>query len=207
MKHSNTRALYDYWDALRVTRSAPLRSELEPGSIKKVLASVFILQRASDEEYTFRLAGTELCRLFGRELRDENFLNDWRQHEFQSVRSLFESIVKERTAAVLGVTARLGDDTQTILEYLFLPVRLDSTKEIRIFGCCSVVSPQPNPSRKSIIEQKVASLRLLWPDDASRFLDPAPQKQNNPLTTRLPPEHAETAEQHGHLWVIEGGVN
>ena len=187
MKHSNTRALYDYWDALRLTRSAPLRSELDPSNIKSILASVFILQQAGEDEYTFRLAGTELCRLFGRELRDENFLADWRRHEFKSVRSLLESIIEERTAAVLGVAATHTDDSTTSLEYLFLPVRLDSTKEIRIFGCCSVVGPKPGPLRKHVVRQEVASLRLLWPDNVSRFMETPEEKPSVPFPAPPPP--------------------
>ena len=37
----------------------------------------FILQRFDSEHAVFRLAGTEICHLFGREFRDQNFLNLW----------------------------------------------------------------------------------------------------------------------------------
>ena len=200
MKHANTRALYDYWDALRLTRPAPLRSELDPRKIKAQLANVFILQRKSADEYTFRLAGTELCHLFGRELRDTNFLSDWRRHELKSVRSLFDSIIEERTAAVLGVTATNADEVQAALEYVFLPVRLDSTREIRIFGCCSTIDAPSRIASSGIVRQEVASLRLLWPDNVSRFMD----KDAAPAPEAAQP--AESAEKRGHLWVIDGGA-
>lgn len=202
MKHANTRALYDYWDTLRLTRPAPLRSELDPRKIKGLLASVFILQKKSDEEYTFRLAGTELCHLFGRELRDTNFLSDWRRHELGSVRSLLESIIEERTAAVLGVTATNADEVDAALEYVFLPVRLDSTREIRILGCCSKIDAPPRLASSSIVRQEVASLRLLWPDNVSRFMD----KEVEPATASNTSQPSESAEKRGHLWVIDGGA-
>ncbi len=206
MKHSHTRKLYDYWDSLRLSRSAPLRSELDPRSIKPLLTNMFILQRVSDVAYTYRLAGTAMCQQFGRELRDENFLDIWRANEAASIKSLFQSITDDKTAAVVGVTVTYDDETEASMEYLFLPVRLDSTREIRIIGCCSVLDTAEYKPGRTIARHEVASLRLLWPDNVSRFMETeAPRRAANDTQNTPPPPHR-AAEQRGHLWVIEGGA-
>lgn len=206
MKHSHTRALYDYWDSLRLSRSAPLRSELDPRSIKPMLTNMFILQRMSDTAYTYRLAGTAMCRRFGRELRDENFLDMWSDNEAASIRSLFKSISDDKTAAVLGVSVKYDDGTEALVEYLFLPVRLDSSREIRIVGCCSQLEETKNKADRVIAGHEIASLRLLWPDNVSRFMEPATALQAAERVDAAGPSPHRSAEQRGHLWVIEGGA-
>jgi hypothetical protein len=206
MKHTHTRTLYDYWDALRLSRAAPLRSELDPRAIKSLLTNMFILQRLSETDFRFRLAGTGMCQRFGRELRDENFLGNWRSNEAASIRSLLQSITQDRTAAVVGVTVSYDNAPQDTMEYLFLPVRLDTTQEIRILGCCSLLDETDRRTHSPIVGQKVASLRLLWPDNVSRFMETTtPKRSVDVAADRLPPPH-QTAQQRGHLWVIEGGA-
>lgn len=206
MKHPNSRALYDYWNHLRQSRPAPLRSELDPRAIKELLPNVFILQHDSDTAYTYRLAGTDLCHHFGCELRNENFLSNWRKNERQSITSLFKSIVEEHAAAVLGVKARDEATACNLMEYLFVPVRLDATDDTRILGCGSVFNPQPRALRSKIIRQEVSGLRILWPENVAQFkVASAPAQAFNTQNEILPPPH-KSAEKRGHLWVIEGGV-
>lgn len=206
MKHANSRELYNYWDALRRSRTAPLRSEIDPRALKQLLSSLFILQRISDDDYSFRLAGTGLCRQFGRELRSENFLGNWQRNEAASLRSLFESITLDRTAAVLGATATYSNDSQAALEYLFVPVRLDASREVRILGCCSRLGREDRIRDTTIVRQGVTSLRLLWPNETFRFLDgKTPQNDNPEVAGTLPASRVE-ALRRGHLRVIEGGV-
>ncbi len=49
MKHKNNQVLFDYWNAIRAGRPAPRRPEIEPGDIRRVLPSVFILERKPRE--------------------------------------------------------------------------------------------------------------------------------------------------------------
>ena len=69
MKHQATRDLYAYWQQLRRGRTAPDRSEIEPADIRHLLGHTFILEVVSRREFRFRLAGTRVCALFGREMK------------------------------------------------------------------------------------------------------------------------------------------
>ena len=76
MKHPSNRELFDYWNERRGNRLAPERADIEPSAIRQVLGDTFVL--ATDDGigyYPFRLAGTRLCALFGRELKGESFLS------------------------------------------------------------------------------------------------------------------------------------
>lgn len=206
MKHANSRALYDYWNNLRQSRTAPLRSELDPRAIKELLPTVFILQREDDTTFIYRLAGTRLCQHFGYELRNQNFLENWRKNELHSIATLFESISDNHSAAVMGVKTHSENTTQNMMEFVFVPVKLDSTGDTRILGCGSVFNPEPHAPRSRVVRQEVSGLRILRPDNVAQFVVPGAAKAA--LDTRrefAPPPH-ETAEKRGHLWVIEGGA-
>ena len=75
MKHAASRELYAYWDERRGTtpgaRSAP-RSSPAPSAMCSATPSSSALDVGAG--HPFRLAGTRVCALFGRELKGEAFI-------------------------------------------------------------------------------------------------------------------------------------
>ena len=68
MRHDSSVALFQYWNRLRDGRPAPRRTEIEPADIKTLLADTFIMEKDVRGEAVFRLAGTRVCAIYGREL-------------------------------------------------------------------------------------------------------------------------------------------
>ena len=56
-----------------------MRTEIEPADIKTLLADTFILEKDARGEAVFRLAGTRLCAIYGRELKGFAFVSLWRE--------------------------------------------------------------------------------------------------------------------------------
>lgn len=93
MKHDWTADLLTYWDRLRGTRAAPDRRDISPRALGGKLPNIFILRSDADtngateqpetadipqaKQWQFRLAGTRLCTIYGRELRNTRFLSLW----------------------------------------------------------------------------------------------------------------------------------
>src|SRR5215831_504248 len=77
MKRAASRELYAYWQEKRGNRPAPERTDIEPGTIRGVLADAFILALDRSAGHPIRLAGTRMCALFGREIKGEPFLDLW----------------------------------------------------------------------------------------------------------------------------------
>jgi len=210
MKQPASRTLYNYWNGLRLSRQAPLRSDVNPREIKTLLPRLFILERETETCYRYRLAGTELCGFYGVELRGTNFLDSWKENELRSIQSLFASIMDDKTAAILGVKASENEYNQCLMEFLLLPVRLDGTDEIRILGSVGVFDEPAWLSRNPVRNQEVTSLRLMWPDNASKFLENTPDVDPSGPTqvpVDTPPRVSEEGRQRrAHLRIIEGGV-
>jgi hypothetical protein len=122
MKHAASRELYTYWQALRGRRPAPQRAEIEPAAIRHVLSDAFIVGLDRTAGYPFRLAGTRVCALFGRELKNESFLSLWDDASRKTMRDLLHLLTSETVGTVAGVTAQSSDGESVDLELLLLPV-------------------------------------------------------------------------------------
>ena len=122
MKHAASRELYAYWEERRGKRSAPERAEIEPGAIRQVLSDAFILALDGGAGHPFRLAGTRVCALFGRELKSEPFIGLWAAASQPTVSDLLAILDEERVGTVAGVTAQSADGEPIELELLLLPL-------------------------------------------------------------------------------------
>lgn len=134
MKHRSIRELYDYWNARRGRRPAPARSDIDPGDIRTALADTFIVRLDETAGHPFRIAGTRVCALFGRDLKHEPFLHLWSPQSRVLVRDLFDIVAQESIGLLAGVTG-VGDvGGEVDLELLALPLIHDGRSDGRVLG-------------------------------------------------------------------------
>lgn len=203
MKHTISRQIYDYWDALRRGRRAPRRSELEPAELKELLPDIVILEQEDALTYRFRLAGTRVCSHFGAELTGRNLLDFWSRRERESIESLLFSVREDAAAAVLGFTASSEDGREALMEMVLLPLKRDDGALNRVFGSIVAIDPAEWLGTAALVHHRIRSLRLLWPDNAPRFtvnLDATSPVKDPPFDSKMP------ARRRSHLTVIEGGL-
>jgi hypothetical protein len=142
VKHPSTRSLYTYWNERRGTRPAPDRGEIEPGAIRQALGDSFILSSEAGGAHTFRLAGTRVCGLFGRELKNVPFDATWDQADRTAMQDLLAIVANEIAGIVAGVRAVTADDQGVDLELLLLPLRHRGNSRERQIG---VLAPLATP--------------------------------------------------------------
>ncbi|HYI30697.1 MAG TPA: PAS domain-containing protein [Bradyrhizobium sp.] len=136
MKHPSNRELFEYWNQRRGDRLAPERGEIEPGAIRQVLGDTFVIEVNALDNHVFRLAGTRLCALFGRELKTESFNKLWQRSGQTAIRELLSVVMEEKVGIVATVTGATSDDTlaPVQLEMLLLPLAYQSRGEARLMG-------------------------------------------------------------------------
>ncbi len=188
MKHAASRELYAYWEQLRGRRPAPERAEIEPGAIRQSLSEAFILAIDHAAGYPFRLAGTRVCALFGRELKGESFLRLWDRTSQREILQLLAILVDEWVGTVAGATARNSRGELIELELLLLPLSAPRPALSRTIG---VLAPLTDP--QSIGLNPVAALTL----GAYRHVGAGVEK-------RLVPRFLPARRRHG-LVVYDGG--
>ncbi|MGV3553212.1 PAS domain-containing protein [Rhizobium sp.] len=134
MQHKTTETVFNYFNALRAERSAPLRSEIDPAALKNVLPDIFILEKKRDGIVRFRLAGTRICLILGRELREHAFTEIWDEPVSHRMRLAADTVLANRSALEVAVTA-FDDEGETMpLEMLMLPLFSNEDHCDRIFG-------------------------------------------------------------------------
>jgi hypothetical protein len=142
MKHPTNRQLFAHWSERRGTRLAPERADIDPGAIRQVLGDTFVLAADDFGHYPFRLAGTRLCALFGRELKGESFVALWDRSEQTALRELIAVVIEERAAVVASVTGATREDTLQAakFELLLLPLAHRSRADARVLGAFAPMS-------------------------------------------------------------------
>lgn len=144
MKHPSNRELFNYWNERRGERLAPERADIEPAAIRQVLGDTFVLEVGSTESHPFRIAGTRLCALFGRELKTESFLKLWQRAGQTAIRELIAVVMEEKVGIVASVSAATSDDALAPLglELLLLPLASQVRGEARVMGAlCPMAIP------------------------------------------------------------------
>jgi len=142
MKHSSTREVFVHWNDRRGTRLEPERGEIEPAAMRKSLGDAFVLGIEPGAEPRFRLAGTRVCALFGRELRNEPFPTLWKDEHRSSIRRLLRLVLGEAAGVVAGVRGRTAEAFSSELELLLLPLSHRGKPGQRILG---VLAPFSSP--------------------------------------------------------------
>jgi hypothetical protein len=120
MKHAASKELFAYWDRRRGGRALPDRADIRPREISRILGDIFIL--AGDGQYSFRLAGTRVCAIFGRELRGRSFLELWHPRSRGALETVIGASLEERVGTVAAVSGHSSDAREVLLEMMLLPL-------------------------------------------------------------------------------------
>jgi hypothetical protein len=135
MKSMGGLDIYAYWDELRGKKSAPRREDIDPAKLKHHLGDLFILADKGEKVPFFRLAGTRLCDLFGRELRDRPFSELWPAANATFPCRVARGILQHQLPVVFDIEAE--DDygaAPLAFEMLLLPLRSDNDAAPRLLG-------------------------------------------------------------------------
>jgi hypothetical protein len=161
MKHPSNRELYDYWNERRGSRLAPERADIEPSAIRQVLGDTFVLATDNIGHYPFRLAGTRLCALFGRELKGESFLKLWERSGQTAMREVLAVVMEEKTGVVASVTGSTADDSilAVNLELVLLPLSHETRSEARVLGALAPMAAPYWLGAKAVGPLKLGMLR------------------------------------------------
>lgn len=159
MKLASTRAVFAYWDACRCGRAAPERENIEPGPIRHALGDTFMLDLEAGCGHPFRLAGTRVCAIFGRELKGTPFFPLWTDPG--PIRDLLTTLAQDTTGAVARVIGRNTEGDLLGLEMLLLPLAASGRTPARILG---VLAPLTQPwwlAARPLTGLRLESLRFV----------------------------------------------
>lgn len=190
--HPKTRSLYQVWDAIRRGKTAPKRDELDLRSIRDLLANVAVIeQNPVSSAYPFRLAGTALRKIFGKELTGTDFLSLWSPMEQNTISDLAGLVISKHQPATVRFKGFARDGRAEGIEMIMLPMIHSTLQETQIIA---VIAPLTSPywlGVHTIIRNELISHRVIRTDPYSgsdtRAQDVFAEKAR-PLTAPVGPE-------------------
>src|ERR1700730_1326856 len=157
IKHPSSREFFAYWDEKRAGARAPDRSEIEPGAVRELLGDIFVLSYDTAAGHPFRVAGTRVCALLGRDLKDQSFSTLFAPEGRREIDDIIDVVAEEMMAAVAGITATSQDGSPAHLELLLLPFSTRAHTPLSLTG-----SLAPFESEHSVLKDfKLTSWRYL----------------------------------------------
>ena len=134
MKHPSSRKFFAYWDAKRAGARAPDRSEIEPGAVRELLGDIFVLSYDATTGHPFRVAGTRVCALLGRDLKDRSFSALFAPGDRREIEGIIAVVSEEMLPAVAGISATAEDSSPAHLELLLLPFNTRAHSPVSLTG-------------------------------------------------------------------------
>lgn len=173
MRSNKTRELFLYWNRLRNGRIAPKRHEVEPADIKSLLSCTFILEKDARGQAVFRLAGTQICAYFGRELKGFGFLSFWAQKESDLIGRLVEDTFNGGGVSLIGFEGISRNNR--VAQFEMVVLMLDGGHHNpRAIGAISSLKPEFWLGADPIIEAHLTSIRVIDPDREPMMLKNRP---------------------------------
>jgi len=217
MQKTSTKTLYDYWNSLRGSRSAPDRRDIDPTRIRGALANTFILELNEQNAFDFRLAGSHICAAYARELKGRSFTRLWHDRDREAMDTLIRAVTEDHAVALVTFQGTTAIHTKVQLEAILLPVRHNGSTGSRLLGAMTAIEEPYWFGVQPIMEQRITGLRLIWPDDVAH------DDMARDIAASVPqdvvfasanggtpaPMHAtvygRSARRYAHLAVIDGG--
>ena len=143
MKHPSNQTYFAYWDGKRAGERAPDRSAIEPGEVRELLGDIFVLSYDTNAGFPFRVAGTRVCALFGRDLKDKSFLSLFSGQSRREMEDIATVVAEETLGALAGVTAHASSGDRVHLELLLLPFNTRAHMPISMTGLLAPFETNP----------------------------------------------------------------
>ncbi|WP_420433129.1 PAS domain-containing protein [Hyphobacterium sp.] len=160
MMHAHSRTLVSYWDARRRDDAVPARADISASELKEILGNLFMLQRHDSSHHVFRLAGTRLCEIQNRELREQNFLSLWRGYDRAQMKLLLESVLANRAPAnAYAIAETLGGDKIEV-ELVFTPLASKGGDVDRVLGLYQPLQSPDRFGRRPVIRHDLTRMTL-----------------------------------------------
>ncbi len=161
--HPGTRLLFRHWETVRAERAAPKRDDLDLRHIRSLLPNVLIIEREEgDDNYRWRLAGTDLCHIFRRELTGQDALALGDRFERQTIRKLYQSVITSLQPCLLRY--KLTTDTGVVIgvEQVGLPLLNTAETKVHVFGGLFSFNDTSSLNYHAVVGIELASARTIW---------------------------------------------
>ena len=164
MRHPHSQLLLDHWRFERGEALAPRKTDIVPRSIKDHLAFAFLLKREAGDKFTFSLAGTGLCDLFGQELRGQSFVHLWADASRNAARTALIRVGNLSVPTVASTVGETADLRPMPAEILLLPYADDRSETNWVLGHLQALDPLSRLLGRKLVRMRMTANAILTGD-------------------------------------------
>ena len=164
MRHKQTQMLLNYWRRMRGEQLAPARSSIAPRDIKKHLAFTFLLKREGADRFSFVLAGTGVCDLFGRELRGSSFSHLFADPSRDAATTALVRTAHLSVPTVASCVAETADGRPLTAEVLLLPYADARGETSFVLGYFQALEPLSRLYGRQLVRMRLGASAILTGD-------------------------------------------
>jgi hypothetical protein len=162
MLHPGSRALFRYWESIRGELSAPPRDWLDLKRIHNLLPFVFMIERKLGRSYVWRLAGTQVCELWGMELTGKPALVHSERFERETLARLLDRVIDAHQPLVARFRLDFAEGVSVAAEFVGLPLEAHNGAGTHVFGVM-MSFPEVGRSRHDHVTGfELTAARTLW---------------------------------------------
>jgi hypothetical protein len=171
------RQVHAYWDRKRGQRAAPLRQDIDPGEITRLLPHLFMIDVVIDvvgdpARFRYRLIGTGVVELTGRDLTGRFVDESLEKEKLAALVEPYQTVVAQRRpVAKKGRTIWIEKRESLEVEVLLLPIANPTTVIDIIFGSVVRLGEKRPPRREP--DERIEYGDLAWGTDFA-FADAEP---------------------------------
>src|SRR6185295_4204164 len=134
MKHPSTCEFFAYWNKRRGHARAPDRGDFDPEAVRELLGDIFVLAYEHEIGFPFRVAGTRVCALLGRDVKDQSFSALFTPEARREIEEMIAVVAEETLPAIAGVTATSASGETAHMELLLLPFSTRAHAPVSLTG-------------------------------------------------------------------------
>ena len=159
MKHPVSREFFTYWESKRGEARAPERGDVDPSALRQLLGDIFVLAYDDAATHPFRVAGTRVCALFGRDVKDQSFPALFASQHRRDISDIIAAVAEE-CCPPLPALPRTSRRPHLHLELLLLPFNTRAHCPITLTG---VLAPFEADHRGALSDLQLTSWRYIHP--------------------------------------------
>ena len=189
-----SRWLFRYWESIRGEQCAAPRSRVEIAPLRQQLPWIFIAERAVEGNlHPLRLAGTEICRLWGENMTRKCLFASWSKFERDTIAGLFDGVLDQNQPFVMRVRARSAFGNSVSIEILGVPVVDDRSGATQVLGSVIPFRIPEWLGADHLVAFELSAVRIIWTDAVPQ--EPA----------LMHPQRVHGGQRKPKLSVIRGG--
>jgi hypothetical protein len=160
--HPGSRALFRYWESIRGEQAAPSRKAIDLRAVSPYVASLFIMERiGSRQTLNWRLAGSDVCELFKRELTNSPVFKDWPHFERETASRLLNGVVDTYQPCSIRFRLITPEGLRIGTELIAMPILSDPPGAVHVFGSFMTFTEIPGAGYTRISKIELSSAKVI----------------------------------------------